>query len=233
MNPCALAEAPPVEQLDLDETVLGSRGWQLFDFRSISASALTSVLLSLAGRLGVPTPTRVGGGPGDLLSPIKTEKAKPRSLSKLHEEGEFPLHIDTAHWPTPCRYLLIACFSPGSGGRPTYLLDTRRLSLREDQTKLLQSAPLRVTNGRYSFFTTILSRTRPFVRVDPGCMTPTSADGAAALAVLSRENWLSQIETVQWRAGMVLALDNWRTLHGRGRADRRDCDRKLLRISIR
>jgi alpha-ketoglutarate-dependent taurine dioxygenase len=88
-------------------------------------------------------------------------------------------------------------------------------------------------NGRNSFFSTILSKARPFVRFDPGCMTATTSDGEKALEVLSRHIWSDYVETIHWKTGAVLVMDNWRLLHGRGRADCSDSDRKLLRISIR
>jgi len=128
---------------------------------------------------------------------------------------------------------MLACVSPGSASRPTLLMDARRLPLDAHQSSLLHTTPLRVTNGRNSFFSTILSKARPFVRFDPGCMTATTPDGAKALAVLARQNWPDYIETVLWKTGTVLVMDNWRVLHGRGHADCPDSDRKLLRISIR
>ena len=216
----------------VDWAELVSRGWVSFTLASSAESDLPVPLLSLANGLGTPTATRSGANLCDTLSPTPSEAAKPRSLSKVHAVGEFPLHIDTAHWLTPCRYLMLACVSPGSAERPTLLLDARRLPLNNHQSSLLHSTPLRVTNGRSSFFSTILSNARPFVRYDPGCMTAATPNGADALAILERQNWLDYVETFQWKAGTVLVMDNWRILHGRGHADCPDSDRKLLRISI-
>lgn len=222
-----------VAQPAIDVAVLESRGWVSFAMPSSTESDLREHLLALATGLGTPAATRSGGGLFDTLLPTEADASKPRSLSKIHAVGEFPLHIDTAHWLTPCRYVMLACVSPGSASRPTLLMDTRRLPLSEHQSSLLDSTPLRVTNGRNSFFTSILSKARPFVRFDPGCMTATTPDGAEALAVLARHNWPDYLETIQWNAGTVILMDNWRMLHGRGRADCPDSDRKLLRISIR
>jgi hypothetical protein len=190
-------------------------------------------LLALAAELGTPAATRFGGSLCDTLLPLEADAAKPRSLSKIHDVGEFPLHMDTAHWLTPCRYVMLACVSPGSGSRPTLLIDTRQLPLNDDQVSALHSTPLRVTNGRNSFFSTIPSRGRPFVRFDPGCMMATTSDGQKALTILGRHNWPAYVETVHWQAATGLIIDNWRLLHGRGQAECPDFDRKLLRISIR
>jgi alpha-ketoglutarate-dependent taurine dioxygenase len=222
-----------VEQPAIDGTVMESRGWVSFTLPSSTESDLREQLLALASGLGTPTATRSGGSICDTLLPTEADAAKPRSLSKVHAVGEFPLHIDTAHWLTPCRYVMLACVSPGSGSRSTLLMNTRRLSLNEHQSSLLHSTPLRVTNGRNSFFSTVLSKARPFVRFDSGCMTATTLAGAKALAILARQNWPDCIETVLWKTGTVLVMDNWRVLHGRGHADCPDSDRKLLRISIR
>lgn len=210
-----------------------ARGWASCALNPTSESFFREQLLLLAAKLGTPVATRSGGNLCDMLMPTGAHAAKPRSLSKIHSAGEFPLHIDTAHWLTPCRYVILACLSPGSGNRPTLLLDTPRLPLSEQQVSLLHSTPLRVTNGRNSFFSTILSKTRPFVRFDPGCMTTTTPDGSASLEVLSRQNWPDHVESVHWKAGTVLVIDNWRLLHGRAHADCSDPDRKLLRVSIR
>lgn len=231
--PHAYTEDHLVEKPAIDGAVLESCGWVSFTLPSSSESDLRERMLALAIGLGTPAATRSGGSLCDTLLPTEADAAKPRSLSKVHAVGEFPLHSDTAHWLTPCRYVMLACVSPGSGSRPTLLMDARRLPLDEHQSSLLHSTPLRVTNGRNSFFSTILSRARPFVRFDPGCMTATTPDGVKALEVLARQNWPDYIETVLWKTGTVLVMDNWRVLHGRGHADCPDADRKLLRISIR
>lgn len=227
------SEARLVEQSAFDAAVLGSRGWVSFAMSFSTESDLREQLLAMASAVGTPAATRSRGSLCDTLLPTEAAAAKPRSLSKVHAVGEFPLHIDTAHWLTPCRYVMLACVSPGSANRPTLLMDMRRLPLNHHQSSLLHSTPLRVTNGRNSFFSTILSKARPFVRFDPGCMTATTADGVKALALLAKENWRDHIEAVFWVAGTVVVIDNWRMLHGRGHADCPDSDRRILRISIR
>src|ERR1017187_3282214 len=228
----AYAENQLVEQPAIDRAVLESRGWVSFTLPSPTQSDWREQLLTLVSGLGTPAATRSGGGLCDTLQPMEAEAAKPQSLSKVHAVGEFPLHIDTAHWLTPCRYVMLACVSPGSASRPTLLLDARLLPLNEHQSSLLHSTPLRVTNGRNSFFSSILSKARPFVRFDPGCMTATTTDGPKAPPDLARHNWSDYIEPVHWKPGTVLVMDNWRMLHGRGHADCPDSDRILLRISI-
>lgn len=231
--PCTHTEDPFVEQFDLDRAALEARGCTTVHVAETCESDFAERLLAIARGLGTPTSMRTGGGVCDVLSPTEAANAKPRSLSKIHGLGEFPLHTDTAHWVTPCHYVMLACLSPGSGNRHTLLMDTQRLQLKEDQSSLLHSTPLRVTNGRNSFFSTILSKSRPFVRFDPGCMTAITPDGQAALGIMSRQNWPNNVEQFRWASGLVLVFDNWRVLHGRANADPTDEDRKLLRITIR
>lgn len=211
---------------------LGCNGWVALDFDEAKEPLLKCRLLQLAEELGTPVMTRNGGDLIDKLSPVLSSQARPRSLSKIYERGEFPLHADTAHWLTPCRYIILACLKPGQGSRPTFLLDVARLSLSDAQKGLLRIATFRVVNGRNSFYSTILSSNRAFVRYDPGCMKPLSGSGNSALEVFGRKNWANNVESVNWQAGRVIILDNWRVLHGRGDSLVSDPDRVLLRVSI-
>lgn len=125
--------------------------------------------------------------------------------------------------------MILACLSPGAADRPTLLLDTKRLPLNKAKRDLL---PFRIKNGRNSFFGTILSKCRSFVRFDPGCMVPLDTDGERALNVFSKAHWPSYIEEIGWSEGRAVIIDNWRILHGRGSARTLDRDRILLRILI-
>jgi len=232
MNVYSGASNQLVEQPAIDRAVLEARGWASSSLSVATDRDLREQLLTLAANLGTPTSSRSGGPVCDTLSPTRAEEAKPRSLSKIYDVGEFPLHTDMAHWVTPCRYVILACVSCGSANRPTLLIDTRRLSLTGRQTSLLHTTPLRVKNGRRSFFSTIFSKGRSFVRFDPGCMQPVTSDGEEALALLTRQNWPDFIETVKWEPHAVIVIDNWRMLHGRAHRHCAGRDRKLLRIAI-
>lgn len=187
-------------------------------------------LLRVARSLGRVVCTRAGTPSVDVLRP--TEAAARNSLSGMHALGSFPYHTDVAHLPVPHRFVLLACVDPGGGGRPTTLLDTRDVPLDRRERELLTSSPLRVVNGRASFFSTVLRRGRAFVRYDPGCMRPVTADGAAALSVYQAGASRAAAVDVEWRRGDLLVVDNWRVLHGRGSAARRDAGRTLLRAYV-
>ncbi len=215
---------------DLRELV--ARGWGQVQFSDSSESTLRREMLSLGAQLGTPLPVRTGRDLFTILTPTATAAARPNSLSHRFAHGEFELHNDTAHWVMPCRYILLACLDSGGGGRPTIVLDTKTLPLESGQLELLHTAPVRVTNGRRSFYSTILSRGRDFVRFDVGCMTSGSASAAVALQVLKKQNWPQHVQEFHWKPGIGLVIDNWRVLHGRGSAVREDATRKLLRISF-
>jgi hypothetical protein len=213
-------------------TELFLRGWTSYSFGATSDSGLTAELITLANQLGTPVASRTGRQLCDKLCPTDAKLAKPNSLSGKYSLGEFPYHSDTAHWLIPCRFVVLACLSPGAANRPTFLLDTQRLPLDEAKRNLLYRAPFRIRNGKNSFFGTILSKSRHFVRCDPGCMIPIDVDAEQALAVFSKERWPSYVEKIVWTKGRVVIIDNWRVLHARGSAKSLDQDRILFRTLV-
>ena len=211
---------------------LAHQGWSPFDLSSLVEAEVSGQLLKLASSLGAVVAARRNGAACELLSPMNSQQAKYRSLSKIHSHGEFPLHNDLAHWPVPCRYIILACIDPGGGNRFTRLLDTKRMTLSRSQLSMLHSEPFRVANGRRSFFSTILTRSRAFIRYDSGCMSALSPTGSVAEEIFSHHRWTEHIEAIHWRAGSALVIDNWRVLHGRSHSDCIDTERKMLRVCI-
>ncbi|SFU57720.1 hypothetical protein SAMN05216417_1081 [Nitrosospira multiformis] len=193
MNAHTYAEDYVGEQPEIDLNRLHSRGWVSFNLPVSSESIFREKLSAIAAKIGTPAGTRSSKSLCDTLVPITSSKAKTGSLSRIYDVGEFPLHVDTAHWPTPCHYIVLACINPGSARRGTLLMDTQNFFLEYGQAELLYTTPFRVRNGRKSFFSTIVSKGRSFVRIDPGCMTPTSLNGAKALDLFSRQNVLRYV----------------------------------------
>lgn len=216
--------------LELSREQLREWGWASWDLDTLGESEFISVLLAAARSLGRPVPHRTSGSLCQKLQPTDKRAANPRSLSRQYSIGEFPLHVDMAHWITPCRYVLLGCVDPGAGRRATTLLDVFRLNFPPAVMDLLYSAPFRVLNGRKSFFATIFSRDRAFIRFDPGCMAPISSEGSSAQEAILKNS--SNVESIAWRAGRVLLIDNWRVLHGRSGSVCGDGERILLRVLI-
>ncbi len=141
------------------------------------------------------------------------------------------MHIDTAHYLRPARYLLLGCANPGHSGAQTRLGPIGALKFSPGELSLLTSAAVLVRTGRRSFYSTILDKGRPFLRYDPGCMEPLDARGEEALQIVSDAIGGIEVITHEWRRGEILLIDNWNMLHGRT-ATAAD-SRRLFRVSIR
>jgi alpha-ketoglutarate-dependent taurine dioxygenase len=189
-------------------------------------------LLDMAQAFGEPVASRPSGPRVDRLAPVTANHSHPRSLSRVFGMGVFPLHTDTAHWPIPARFVLLACVSPGRAGRKTLLLSISDLSLEPEEHRLLLSGVFLVRNGKNSFYASVLSVDRPFIRLDPGCMSPATSEGSRAWEMISRKTQHARPTAVIWQPGDVLVIDNWRTLHGREAANG-DEDRLIIRVMVR
>lgn len=212
---------------------LTKSGWARLTTDGSFSETLEFRLREIAEMLGEPVGGRDRKVLVETLKPVHSAGGKPRSLSRLHSTGEFPLHADTAHWPTPCHYIILGCVNPGDSGRATILLNASVLPFTDDEVSLLKTEPFRVSNGRKSFFATIRSNRSEFFRIDPGCMQPTSPRGYEALALLSQEHWADSTLRFVWSKGDILVIDNWRTIHGRESASSSDSNRELLRILVK
>lgn len=218
--------------LEIDDDLVQCRGWAEGGVDATSGPPVEELLLAFAARYGRPVPSRRGGDVFEYLRPVNKASVRLPSLSRSYSTGEFPLHSDTAHWVTPCRYVLLACLSPGEGARCTYLLDARNLPFEARELQFLERELFLVRNGQLSFYSSVMERRRSFIRFDPGCMTPVTADGQNVLDLLSRRKWMERTAEVQWFPGKVILFDNWRFLHGRSGAMQADGDRILARILI-
>lgn len=186
----------------------------------------------IALAFGEVVPTRRGNDAFDVLSPIDPATSRESSLSAQFGSGEFPFHTDTAHWVVPSRYIVLACVNPGTESRPTRLLDWRDVSLSQQDSELLKTAAFRVVNGRRSFFSSVLSSKRIFVRYDPGCMVPVDSMSKRVKNFMSGLKNERATKEVEWTTGKVVVIDNWRVLHGRAAADTTSSDRSLIRFTI-
>lgn len=211
-------------------TELQTHGWITQDHSQ--AVDLSAVLEEIAHTLGTASFGR-GGQAIERLRPVPEARAHPQSLSHKYGLGAFPLHNDTAHYSTPCRFIVMGCEEPGDISPPTVLLDTHVLTLDEDETHALHSASFFIKNGRKSFYSSIKSKDRPFFRFDPGCMHPVSVDGEKAMNALRAERHAENLIQIEWAKNCIVIIDNWRMLHGRGNHEHADPRRSLLRITVK
>jgi alpha-ketoglutarate-dependent taurine dioxygenase len=187
---------------------------------------------TIARMLGNPIQGRAGRTLEPLI-PTELTRANAKSLSVVHGLGSFRMHTDGAHLLQPPRFVVLVCASPGRDPAPTTLLRFRDLHVTEHERCLLEAAPFLVHNSRRSFYSTICSRSRPFIRFDEGCMVPQSEEAQASAWLIAHRIKDVGATAVHWNTGDVLIIDNWNVLHGRGlEATQASSDRKLFRVSV-
>jgi hypothetical protein len=193
---------------------------------------LRSAPEAVATLLGNPVTGRAGRKI-EPLKPTKQVSANAKSLSVMHGLGPFPMHTDGAHWLQPPRFIVLVCASPGTSPVPTTLVRFRDLQVTASERARLESAPFLVRNGRRSFYSTICSPSRMFIRYDAGCMEPQGPESEASLRLIADRAKEVGCRPVHWQTGDVLVIDNWDVLHGRGLGpSEASNDRKLLRVSV-
>lgn len=196
----------------------------------VSPDALIGELGRLGDRLGARMTGRAGALE-EVVAPLSTADAHPRSLSAKFGLGTLPFHVELSHRPQPCRYLLLGCLEPGSTHSETRLLDWRSLGFSESEMRLLQDAPVLLRSGRRSFYSTLLDADRAFLRFDPGCVEAVDQRGRWAFELVRRRISEARPLVHNWLKGGILIIDNWRMLHGRGPSER-GSGRRLARILI-
>jgi len=211
-------------------TALTSYGWCVLP--ALTCSKLDGEVHAVARLLGEVIPGR-GRAAVERVIPRMPSTAYAGSLSSRYGLASLPLHVDTAHWPTPCRYLVMACEAVGPVPTPTILLDRRKVQLSKAEDAACRQAVFLIRNGRRSFYSTMLQEDRPFLRIDPGCMSPLSETGKLALAVFQAERHEGICHRHEWKTGEILVIDNWRLLHGRGLGGRTELGRVLLRATVK
>jgi hypothetical protein len=211
---------------------LKNAGWATVSSLGTNVEGASRELTVLAQSLGEIAPGR-GRQAVEIVVPERTESARPGSLSSKYGLGPLPLHNDTAHWIVPCHYLLLACVNPGPTPTPTVVLDSTTADLSDAEMNACRSAVHTIRNGRSSFYGSIWEQGRPFIRLDPGCMTPLSPEGVIALEAFDIERQEKRLAQHDWKVGDILVLDNWRCLHARGFRTLTDRGRVLLRAMVR
>lgn len=209
-----------------------TRGWGVTSANAFTREGLSLELARIAATLGTMVKGR--GGFMEEVAPQQSSNARIASLSSRYGLNPFPLHTDTAHWLTPCRYLALACVRVGSKPAPTVILDSDVAwgDFSESERMASRSAVFAIRNGRNSFYGSILDESRSFIRIDPGCMMPLSLEGEVALEAFGVERHFRKLIRHDWTVGDILVFDNWRFLHARGVDAPTDSDRLLMRAMV-
>jgi hypothetical protein len=117
----------------------------------------------------------IAGRAGKKIEPLVPQtqaSANAKSLSVVHGLGSLPMHTDGAHRLQPPRFVVLVCASPGVSPVPTTLVRFHDLQVTASERARLEATPFLVRNGRQSFYSTICSPSRTFIRFDAGCMVP-------------------------------------------------------------
>jgi hypothetical protein len=210
-------------------TLLMSRGWAHFSCDLNPMITLPCVIGEIGSLLGLPVAPR-GSALIQSLVPTAPTASRSASMSAKYGLRQQPWHIDLAHWPVPARFIVFGCESTGNRCVPTEITDCSALVLNAEDTRAAYSQPYLVSNGRESFYSTMLDKRRSFVRLDPACMLPRS-DAALLLQRTIQSLRPENTATIEWEAGDVLVLDNWKVAHRRLDASN-TVGRRLLRVSV-
>ena len=199
---------------------------------ALVAGVAPSDLLPIAQNLGHPAPDTNDPAVVRDLHPQAASSAAPNTLSGRHGTGAFPFHTETAYWQRPARYVLLYCVNPGAGKRPTLVADVLgKLSPSNIQT--LSSELWVVGRRRHPFLASLIENATSGLRLrfDTECMRPVdrSALGPTIMARLLERRAPAIVE---WKAGDLLILDNFRVVHGRGASAKPDGDRHLRRVLV-
>ena len=167
----------------------------------------------------------------ETLRPIHNTNSLPKSLSAMFGLSDFPWHIDTAHWTTPARYIVLGCIDPGALPIPTILLDWKAAELPRHLPSSLDSARFLVKNGGRSFYAVMRMQNTKYFRHDVGCMIPTDKIGSSLQHTINNFRYSTMEVSIDWDAGIIVVIDNWRMLHRRTVATFSQ-DRCLLRCYV-
>lgn len=204
-------------------------GWLSLSVATENLDSFLAAMLELANALGRVIGSQKTSRGIDVLRPVSSESATRPSLSRKYGLGQQPWHIDMTHKIDPARFLVMGMYGCHGDVAPTELLHGKTFMESEVATDM-QSEPFLFRCGSGSFYGTILSKARSFVRFDPGCMEPVTDSGKALLHLLVKQGWpATYLHT--WRSDSILILDNWKLLHRRGDAHAMT-DRVLYRISV-
>jgi Taurine catabolism dioxygenase TauD, TfdA family len=183
-------------------------------FILIESVCSDSSLLQLATDLGRAVPCKPGMSFISELRPKEVSAQRTQTFSSAYGLGSFPFHTDTAHWPLPARFVILRD-SGETHDRPTLLLPSERLFDKCD-SEVLAGSTWKV-RGLFGVFLSSIIDFRKDIRItryDPMCMRAANDAANHVSERLSGTAW--NPVRIDWRSNLVVVIDNWRMLHGRG-----------------
>jgi hypothetical protein len=196
--------------MDIKQEII-DKGWLEIDF------PIECHLFELANVLGNIVPQPNGKFIAELLQ--KPSEKQGNSLSSRFGYGEFPLHTDGVGMPLPPLLILLRVKSEDSSMQPTRIATIKWPNESSKKYELLAETQMVVNVGSTRFYSPIInrktSRRAEFIRYNPSCMTAPQA-GSDFVETLDCIIKNAQVKDIFWKTGTVIALNNWRILHGRG-----------------
>lgn len=169
----------------------------------------------------------------DKIVPNSGEGKVVGTLSNIFGLDRFPLHTDTAFWPTPARFVLLSCATVSKCDTYFVSKETIWRNLGPDAIKGAERAVFKIKTNSRQFYSSLIFRQDDVtgIKYDLTCMYP--ANKSAENFVANMRDIETRIEPnrVSWSGNKAIIFDNWKVLHGRGPAIINE-DRLLKRIYI-
>lgn len=169
-----------------------------------------------------------------LLRPKEKNTGIKDSFSYKHGLAPFPYHTDTAFWPLPTRYFVLA--SVKESKCITFLIDFTDLinSASQTEVNILYKSIFVIKTPFEVRFTSLLSKINNnfILKYDPNIMFPYNNYSKKAIIILNDFVDNYNPTEIQWTGNNVAVIDNWRMLHARGQCNDEQ-ERILKRIYIK
>lgn len=207
---------------------LRSQGWA-----RVPGITSSSELLELAKSLGNPIPSPKG----DIicrLSPSDRHLGPKGTLTAQYGRSQFPLHTDTAFWPTPARFIAIRVY--GDIRRTTSIRAFDEILQMPEcpPVERVRKSVWRVIRGAKMFYCSCLFRTASGWgwRYDKSCMMPANAT-AQDFNMFMQSHMTGPAEDIIWSNKEAVVISNWTALHARGPEPQDEGHRVLERVYVR
>jgi len=165
------------------------------------------------------------------LTPNKEPTNHKKTLSTTYGYNEFPFHTDGAHFLIPPRWVILESTNTIAYKTATVLVDTFEFSNFVPYDNVLNHAIYLVSNGNYSFLTTIINKVlngKPIFRWNPLLMKLVSKG-----LTFDLKNVNHTPVRIEWHPKQILIVDNWRMLHSREAViDEEKLNRELKRYNL-
>lgn len=209
-----------LSQVDEFQSALSENGWATSRHTgSPDYTDLDDFLATLSGvqRIGRPV----------LLKPMKTDLARPGTLSARFGLAGQSLHTDCANWPAPPRFLSLFGYRASGSSVETQIFKPDLVALKTASIPLVSKIWTFQASGFKGFYSKAIERKHGHlgIRFDINVMSPSEL--AAELGEIIFNHGYEDSVVVgqnEW-----ILIDNWRCLHARGRVSVDDLGREIER----